>query len=482
MNIKAIIYIIGFLIILVGVFMLTALPFSLYYQTDDFNSILISGLITISIGVLLWNFTRKTEDKEIKKREGYVIVSLGWIVMALFGSLPFFIHGAIPSFTDAFFETMSGFTTTGATILEDIESVPEGLLFWRAMTHWIGGMGIILLSIAILPLLGVGGMQLYQAEVPGPTKDKLHPRIQDTAQRLWAIYVILTIVETILLMFGGMNLFDSLCHSFATLATGGFSTKNSSIAYFNSAYIEYIIIVFMFIAGTNFTLHYFALHGKFSAYFKNSEFKFYFTFVIITILFAALFLIFNNEQSIESAFRDSAFSIISVLSSTGFATVDYEKWAPFFSLFFLILLLFGACAGSTSGGIKMVRYQLLLKNGILELKRLIHPNAIIPVRQNGKTVSQDIISKVSAFVLVYLAIFGISSILLSLMGIEIVDSMGSVAACMANIGPGLGSTGPVSNYAEIPVLAKWTLSFLMLLGRLEIYTLLIIFTPSFYKN
>jgi trk system potassium uptake protein len=481
MNFKIIFNIIGFLLVITGMLIFTAIPFSLYYNSGDLNAIIISGLITFLSGAVLWFFTRKA-NKEIKKREGYIIVTLGWIAMALFGTLPFIINNSIPHFTDAFFETMSGFTTTGASILSDIESMPEGLLYWRAMTHWIGGMGIILLSIAIIPILGVGGMQLYQAEVTGPTKEKLHPRIQDTARRLWGIYVILTAAEILLLMFGGMNLFDSVCHSFATLASGGFSTKNNSIAYYNSPYIEYVIIIFMFIAGTNFTLHYFALHGKVQAYFRDSEFRFYLFFTLFVVLSISAFLVLHNQQETESSFRDAAFSVISVLSSTGFVTVDYEHWGSMFTLIFLFLLLFGACAGSTSGGVKMLRYQLLFKNSIIELKRLIHPNAVIPVRHNDRAVPQEIISKVTAFVMLYLIIFAAGSAVMNFMGLEFESAMGSVAACMANIGPGLGSTGPVSNYAHLPDSGKWLLSFFMLLGRLEIYTVLIIFSPAFWKR
>jgi trk system potassium uptake protein TrkH len=467
---------------IVGSLMFTGIPFSIYYRSDDLPAILISGFSTLLFGFFLWIFTRRNKNKEIKKREGYLIVSVGWLAMALFGTLPFIIHGSIPDFTDAFFETMSGFTTTGASILTNVEALPYGLLFWRSMTHWIGGMGIIVLSLAILPILGIGGMQLYQAEVAGPTKDKIHPRVQETAKRLWGIYVLLTGAEVILLLVGGMNLFDALCHSFATLATGGFSPKNASIAFYQSPFIEYVIIVFMFLGGTNFALHYFALHGKLTAYIKDSEFRFYITFILITVALIALYLFLINGQTLESAFRHSAFSIMTILSSTGFITVDYEKWAPFFTHFFLFLLLFGACAGSTSGGVKMVRYQLLLKNSFLELKRLIHPSAVLPVRHNGKTVPQEIITKVAAFVLLYLAIFGISSLMLSMMGLELTSAMGSVAACMGNIGPGLGSTGPVTNFSSVPDPGKWLLSFNMLLGRLEIYTVLMILSPTFWRE
>ncbi|MCS7054472.1 MAG: TrkH family potassium uptake protein [Ignavibacterium sp.] len=482
MNYKFVFNFLGFLLMLTGALMLPGILFSLYYKDDDILAILLSSFITALTGFLLWFFTRKNLDKEIGKREGYLIVSAGWIFMSLFGTLPFVITGYIPSFTDAFFETVSGFTTTGATILSDIEKLPHGILFWRSMTHWIGGMGIIVLSIAILPLLGVGGMQLYQAEVAGPTKDKLHPRVQETAKRLWAIYVLFTMLETFLLLLGGMNLFDSLCHSFGTLASGGFSTKNQSIAYYNSPYIEYVIIIFMFIAGTNFSLHYLALKGEIKTYFQDSEFRFYFGLIMFLIISTGLFLTINNKIDPEFSFRQAAFSYISVLSSTGFSTVDYQQWAPFFTEIFLILLLFGACAGSTSGGVKMVRYQLLLKNSLMEFKRLIHPNAIIPVRHNGKAVHPEIIAKVGGFVLLYLFIFGISSVALNIAGMDATSSMGSVAACLANIGPGLNSTGPVTNYSSVPEIGKWILSFVMILGRLEIFTVLILFSPSFWKK
>lgn len=482
MNYKVILYIIGFLLMLTGIFMLSSLLFSIYYGENDIIAIFISGAGTSTVGFILWFSFRNAKGTDIKKKEGYLIVTLGWALMALFGTLPFLIHGAIPNFTDAFFETVSGFTTTGASILNNVEALPAGLLFWRSMTHWLGGMGIIVLSIAILPYLGIGGMQLYQAETSGPSKDKLHPRIQETAKRLWAIYVLFTMAEAILLMFGGMNLFDALCHSFGTLASGGFSTKNQSVAYYNSPFIEYVIIVFMFIAGTNFSLHYLALKGKVLNYFKDSEFKFYILLISILVISSTVFLIINNSQSVESSFRDTAFSIISILSSTGFVTVNYESWAPFFSEIFLVLLLLGACAGSTSGGVKLVRYQLLLKNSLLEIKRLLHPQAVIPVRQNGKVVQSEIIAKVGAFVLLYLIVFGISSIILTITGLNLASAMGASAACLANIGPGLDKTGPITNYSSVSLFGKWVLSIVMLLGRLEIYTIMILFSPSFWRK
>lgn len=482
MNLRIILKIVGFLLILNGIAMLSAIFFSLYYQSNDLSAILISGLIALLLGSLLWFFIKTDPDEDISKRDGYLIVTLGWIASSLIGTLPFLIHGSIPAFTDAFFESMSGFTTTGATILNDIEAMPSGLLYWRSMTNWLGGMGIIVLSLAILPILGIGGMQLFQAEVAGPSKDKMHPRVTETAKRLWAIYLILTATEITLLLIGDMDLLDAVCHSFGTLATGGFSTKNNSIAYFNSAYVEYVIIVFMFLSGTNFTLHYFALKGKLFNYFKDDEFRFYLIFVLLVVTSIAIYLIIYHSETTETAFRDSAFSIISILSSTGFVTVNYEAWAKFFPEIFLILLLIGACAGSTSGGVKIIRYELLIKNSFNEIKKLIHPNAVVPVRHNGKAISNDIVSKIAAFVMLYMLIFILASVLLSIIGMDLSSSMGAVAACLANIGPGLGSTGPMKNYSEVPILGKWVLSAVMLLGRLELFTVIILFSPTFWKK
>lgn len=462
--------------------MLPGIPFSIYYNDDDIITLLLSGLGISFVGFLLWFFTRSKEFTEIKKRDGYLIVALGWIIMSLFGSIPFILHGSIPSFIDAFFETASGFTTTGASILTNIEALPHGLLFWRSMTHWIGGMGIIVLSLAILPLLGIGGMQLYVAEVPGHTKDKIHPRVRETAKRLWGIYVLLTGVQTLLLLFGGMNLFDAICHSFGTIATGGFSTKNASLGHYQSAYIDYVVLLFMFLSGVNFTLHYFALHGKIKSYWSDEEFKFYLTLISTVAISIAAYLFLSNLYSLEESFRHSLFTVISLVTSTGFVTENYEIWGPFFSTLVFILLLTGACAGSTGGGVKMIRHYLLLKNGIYELKRLIHPSAIIPVRYNKKAVLPEIISKVSAFALFYLLIIAVGSLFLSFTGMDFTSAVGSVAACVGNVGPGLAETGPVMNYSNVSPMGKILLAFIMVLGRLELFTVLIIFSTSFWKK
>lgn len=482
MNYKIIINIIGFLLILTGILMLSGIPFSIYYGHNDIISILLSSFITIFSGIILWFFTRNADKQQLGKREGYLIVTLGWLVMSFFGTLPFIIHGSIPSFTDAFFETMSGFTTTGATILVDIEKLPAGLLFWRSMTQWIGGMGIIVLSLAIMPLLGIGGMQLFSAEVPGITKDKFHPRVKETAKRLWGIYVLLTATETLFLVIGGLNLFDAINHSLTTMATGGFSTKNASTAYFDSPFVQYVFIVFMFFAGMNFTLHYYALHKNFDIFKKNSEFKFYISFIFGATLIIMFVHRPHHTFNIEESFRQTLFHVTSLVTTTGYVSSDYENWAPFSRIVFFILLFIGGCAGSTGGGIKFARHSLLMKNSWLEFKRLIHPRAIIPVRFNDKSVSLEIVSNVQAFFLIYILIFVVGALLLSILGLDFFTSIGASATCLGNVGPGLGVVGPVGNFSSLPDLAKWILSFFMLVGRLEIFTVLLLFTPAFWKK
>jgi len=431
---NVIINFVGFLLILEGIFMMLGIPFSLYYGDADVIVLLVTGLSVSLLGLLFFLAT-KNKDKEIRKREGYIIVSIGWIVTSLFGALPFVIHGAIPSYTDAFFETMSGFTTTGASILNDIESMPHGLLFWRSITQWLGGMGMIVLSLAILPILGIGGMQLFIAEVPGPTKDKLHPRVRETAMRLWGIYVILTFAQVLLLLIGGMNLFDSICHSLTTVSTGGFSTKQASIAHFQSPFIHYVIIFFMFASGINFTLHYHLLHGKFLNLKNNEELKFYAAIIIFWTLFIAVILYFSNYGGIEKSFRDSLFQVVSIITTTGYITADYEIWGTLLLLVFFLFLFIGGCAGSTAGGIKIVRHLLLLKNSFLELRRLIHPRAVIPVRFNNRSVSQDIISNVLAFFLFYIFTFIIGSLIMTMLGLDFISAIGSVATSLGNVGP-----------------------------------------------
>ncbi len=461
--------------------MLFGIPFSLYYGDNDVSALLGTGLSIAAIGGLIFASLRKYK-KDIRKRESYLIVGSGWIVMSAFGALPFVVHGSIPSYTDAFFETISGFTTTGASILNDIESLPHGLLFWRSFTQWLGGMGIIVLSLAILPILGIGGMQLFVAEVPGPTKDKIHPRIRETAKRLWGIYLLLTLAETLLLITGGMNLFDALTHSFTTMATGGFSTKQASVAAWDSPFIHYVIIFFMFVAGMNFSLHYFWLRGAWKKLTGNDEFKFYLFFVLGVSVVIAVDLFLHGYGGAEKSFRDSLFQTVSIVTTTGYVTSDYETWGAFYQIVFFILLFAGGCAGSTGGAIKMVRHQLLIKNSLNELKRLLHPRAVIPVRFNKKIVSNDVMANITAFSFWYIAIFLVGMLILSLLGMDFISAIGAAATTLGNVGPGIGTVGPSLNFANVPTTGKWVLSFLMLVGRLELFTILVIFSKSFWKK
>jgi len=480
LNWKIILKIIGFLLMVEGIFMFFGIPFAFSNCENKCYSLLYSGIITFAVGLGIWIIFRKAK-KNIGRRDGYIIVSISWIIISLFGTLPYLISGVIPNFTSAFFETISGFTTTGASVITDIESVPHGILFWRSTTQWMGGMGIIVLSLAILPLLGIGGMQLFVAEMPGITPDKLHPRITQTAKRLWLIYILFTAVEMVLLMVGGMDIFDAINHAFATMATGGFSTKNSSAAEF-SPFIQYVIIIFMFLAGTNFTLHYFALKGKFSNLWKNEEYRYYVLFSVgITLGIAILWMIFD-QGNFEKIFRDSLFQVVSITTTTGFVSSDYQAWPGFLWIFIFVLMFIGGSAGSTGGGIKIARHILLIKNGNAEFKRAIHPQAIIPVKFNGKAVSSDIIFMVMAFFLLYITIFFFGTIVMTFFGLDFKTAVGATIASLGNIGPGIGNVGPVDNFAQIPDGGKWVLSFLMLFGRLELFTVLIIFTPSFWRK
>lgn len=479
-NYKVIANVLGSLLGINGLLMLLSLPFSLYYG-ESLWPIAISAVVTGGVGCGLFFATRDYKEAEIKKRDGYLIVSLGWLIMVLFGTLPYLLSGSIQSVTDSFFESMSGFSTTGASILNDIEALPKGVLFWRSMTQWIGGLGIIVLTVAILPLLGIGGMELFVAEAPGPTKDKIHPRIKETAKRLWVIYVSLTLLETVILMFCGMSFFDAINHSLTTLSTGGFSTKQDSIAHFASPLIEAVIIVFMFVAGTNFTLIYFAFMGRMRKIWSNDEFRWYALWILIVLALSVPAMIISGG-TFGKSFRDALFQIVSITTTTGFVTADYTAWAPFLTMLFFIMLFTGASAGSTSGGIKLVRIALLMKNGFTEFKRRIHPHAIIPVYLNKESVSSQVIYNLLAFIFLYILIFVVSSVVLSVVGLDFMTAVGAVATSLGNVGPGIGDVGPVNNFAQIPVFGKWFLSFLMLLGRLELFTVLVIFSPYFWRK
>lgn len=481
LNLRTILRIIGLILFTEGFFMWFSIPVALIAGEDDSLKFLLSGAITSGVGALAY-FTNWKKAIELNSRDGYVIVTGGWILFSLFGTLPFILTGSIPSFTDAFFETISGFTTTGASILNNIEELSHGVLFWRSLIQWLGGMGIILLTLILLPFLGIGGMQLFSAEVPSPTPDKLHPHVKDTAKRLWLIYVLFTILETLLLWAGEMKFFDALCHSLTTMATGGYSTKQASIAFWDSAYIHYVITFFMFIAGTNFTLAYLAMHGKFKKVWRDEEFRWYLGFVGGFALVITLGLFLTSGKGLEQAFRSSIFQVVSIITTTGFATDDYLKWVPWMGVFIFILMFFGGSAGSTGGGPKIMRVVIMLKNSTMELKRMIHPNAVIPVRLNKFAVEERIVTNVLAFMAFYGILAIISMGILSVLGHDLNTSIGAVAATLGNIGPGIGNVGPAQNYADFSIAGKWFLSFLMLVGRLELFTVLVLFSPMFWRR
>ncbi len=495
LNLKIIYRFLGITAILNGCFMFIAFPFSFFADEPEAWGILNGGVITVFIGLLLF-FFNKPEHKNIQKKEGYLIVTLGWLTLSITGMLPYLLSGAIPNISNAFFETISGYSTTGSSILTDIESMPKGILFWRSATHWIGGMGIIVLTIAILPLLGIGGMQLFMAEAPGPSADKLHPRITDTAKRLYLIYVFLTFLEFFLLKAAGMTWFDAINHAMSTVSTGGFSTKNSSIAFYNNIpVIQYIITIFMLIAGTNFVITYFALKGKVQKVFNSEEFRYYFFGIFsVSILIAIIIIFFKDDTLVttlnhpeiygktESAIRHSFFMVTSVVTTTGFVSADFTMWNYFATGIFFALFFTGGSAGSTSGGVKIVRHIVMLKNSFLEFKKALHPNAIIPVRYDGKSVNQTIVFNIISFFIIYMLIFIIASVLLTLMGLDFLSALGAAASSLGNIGPAIGTVSPVDNFAHLSVSAKWFCSFLMLIGRLELFTVLILFTPFFWRK
>ena len=472
---------VGALLLCIAGTLILPLMFSLAYRDGAHMALLLTMAVGAVVGTVLITISGKVIPAAIGHRDGIAIVALGWLGAAALGALPFYFGNVFDSFTDAFFESMSGFTTTGASVLGDIEQVPHGLLLWRALTHWLGGMGIIVLSLAILPFLGVGGMQLYKAEVPSPVPDKLRPRIKDTASALWKVYILFTIVETGLLMVGGLSLFDALCHTFATLATGGFSTKNSSVGHYQSAYVDGVIIGFMMVAGINFSLHYAALTGRPLAFWRDPECRVFLGITAILIAVCTLSLHGGTYPTLGEAFRYAAFQVVSILTTTGFATADYETWPPATHVILFVCMFLGGSAGSTGGGIKCLRVMLLMKHGYREMLQVLHPHAITQVKLGGRVVPSEVLHSVWGFFILYLGLFILISLLVAAMGVDMLTAFSSAAATLGNIGPGFGAVGPADNYAAIPMAGKWLLSLSMLLGRLEIYTVLVLLVPEFWR-
>ncbi len=479
---RYIIHVAGLLILSLGLTMTFPLIVSLYYGDKSLFPMLSSILITSLCGVFMYIGSRGITIESISTREGMGIVFFSWVAVGFFGALPFYFGIDSCTFTDAFFESISGFTTTGASILNDVEGISKGILFWRSLIQWLGGMGIIVLSLAILPFLKVGGMQLYKAEVPSPVPDKLKPRIKETAVILWKVYALLTVLQVILLLIGGMSLFDSICHAFTTMPTGGFSTQNASIAQYQSTYFDTVFIIFMILAGINFTLHYQLLRGRPLVFWRDSECRFYLGLLLLLIAVISFNTYGSVYETIGGSIRYSAFQVVSIITTTGFATADYLQWPAMSQLILLVCMFIGASAGSTGGGVKCLRVMLLIKYCYRELFSLVHPKSIAHIKIDGRRVPDNIIRSVIGFLFLYVGLFVICSILLSSLGVDFVTSIGAVASAIGNIGPGFGLVGPVSNYAGIPVLGKWLLAWCMLLGRLEIYTVIIFLAPEFWRK
>ena len=480
MSLRHVFNVVGLLTIFIGLSMLAPAGIALIYRDGDLPAFLAAAGITVATGLLTWRTT--SIDGELSPREGFAVVTLAWVAAGVFGALPFVFSGVVPTFLPALFEALSGMTTTGATVFTDIEALPHGILFWRSMTHWLGGMGIIVLAVAVLPYLGVGGMQLFKAEVPGPTHERLRPRIAQTAKSLWLVYAGLTLLQTLLYAVGGMSLFDAINHAFSTLATGGFSTKNASMAYFTSPFIQYVTIVFMYLAGINFALHFRAATGRFG-YLRDVEWRF---FTAVAVGFGVLVGLVNltggdyafSLAGVELAIRDGLFQAISLATTTGFVSADFEEWMPAAQALLFCLLFVGGMAGSTGGGIKAVRVLLLLKQTGMELRKQLHPRAVILARVGKHVVREDVLANVIGFVILYLLLCLAGTLLLALLGVDLVTAIGASLATVGNIGPGLGEVGAVDNYGWMTSTQLGVLSFLMVVGRLEIYTVLLLFMPE----
>jgi trk system potassium uptake protein TrkH len=482
MHLRLVLRLLGILVFFLGVSMAAPLFFSLIRGDAGAPALASSSLIACVIGLLVFAIFRKGHQIHLSHRDGIAIVALGWAVAGLVGAIPFLLSGSIKSATDACFESVSGFTTTGASILTDIEKLPESILLWRSIIQWVGGMGIIVLSIAVLPFLGVGGMQLYRAEIPSPVVDKLKPRISDTARTLWKVYILFTGLEILLLAAGGMSLFDAVNHAFCTMPTGGFSPKNGSIAHYDSPYFDGVIILFMLIAGINFSLHYRLLRGDFKSFLKDAECRVFLGLVAFFILAVTINIYGPVYDSLGRAFRHASFQVSSIITTTGFVTADYGKW-PFFSQKILILCMFlGGMAGSTGGGLKTMRITLLAKHTYQEIFKIIHPHAVTSVKLGGKAVPTDVLNSILGFTFLALALFVVAALAMAALGLDMISAFSSVAACIFNVGPGLGLVGPIHNYSALPLAGKWILVFCMLVGRLEFYTVIMLLIPEYWRK
>jgi trk system potassium uptake protein TrkH len=470
----------GKIILIIGIAMLAPVVCAIVYGESELVPLAISaGITLISGGLLVYFFDT---EKEMFYREGFAIVTLGWVAASLVGTLPFILTGTVHSFADALFETVSGFTTTGATILSDVEAVSYAVLFWRSLTHWLGGMGIMVLFIAIIATLGNRANQIFRAELPGPAKEKVSPRVSSTAKILWVTYVVMSVILAVILILQGMPVFDSLCHTFGTMATGGFSTKNASIGYYSPA-IQWTITIFMALAGTSFALHFLAFKRRsLKLYWRDSEFKLYIGILGAASLLIVVSLCGAGVKLGEETIRTAVFQVVSICTTTGYGTVDFDQWPALARQVIFALMLVGGCAGSTAGGIKVGRHLIMARQTGIELKRMLHPRAVLPLKINQKVVAPELLVNVLQFLFLYIGIIIIGSLVMCAMGLDLVSSLTSVMTCLGNIGPGMNLLGPTSNFGFLPAASKYLLSFMMLLGRLEIFPVLILMLPEFWRR
>ena len=478
---KVIFRIVGVLLFFEAMFLLCSVPVAMYYS-EPVEAILWSVATMVGIGTIL-TYICRSAGRDVSRKDGYIIVTLIWIIFSLFGTLPYMLSGCITNFTDAFFETMSGFTTTGASILFDIESLPKSLLFWRSMTHWIGGLGIVFFMVAVFPIFGFGDMHLFAAESVGPMKTKLHPRISVTARWILTVYIGLTVMATVAYFICGMGWFDSICHSMSTVSTGGFSTKQDSILAFNSPLIEYVVTLFMFLGGVSLSLQYLLLFkGRLRELFRDTEFRTYLGIVLGFTAMITVGLLLTSDTGFEESFRTSIFQVVALQTTTGFATANYVMWMPLLWLLLCALMFFGACSGSTSGAMKCVRVATLFKVMMNEFKRIVHPNAVIPVRMAGKIVPTGVQSAILAYTVIYIFVLIVGLFVNMGFGLDFLDAFGLSVTSVGNVGPGLGHYGPMDSFASLPSPLKWFSAFQMLVGRLEFFAVLLLFTPIFWKR
>lgn len=482
MNPLAVIHLTGLVLLIGGFFMLPPVLLSFHDRGTDLLPLFSGFLVTLIAGSAMFLATRGKAREDFRHRDAFTVVTLSWASLALFGSICYYGSGHFGSFTDAYFESVSGFTTTGASILTDIESLPRGLLLWRSITQWMGGMGIVVFSLAILPMLGSGGMQLFKAEVPVTTVDRLQPRIVDTAKALWIIYAAITLAAALSYFAAGMSLYDAFCHAFTTLSTGGFSTKNGSIAHFDSAAIDGLVTFFMFLGGVNFSLYYYAFRRDFSRFFRSKEFKFYVSVILIATLAVAMDVTGENYDSVNGAIRYSLFQVVGIMTTTGYATADWELWGSFPQAMLVFLMFFGGMIGSTGGGIKQVRILVMLKKCYREIYQLIHPHAYADIKLDGKGLPKEVRAGIWGFIFLFIFVCVIAVLAMTATGADLMTSATTVISAMCNVGPALGQAGPAENYASIPVAGKWVLILCMLIGRLEVYTVIILFFPHFWKK